>query len=227
MPSKGNQTHDAVQTNERILIMATKSFLSQLTPLDAQRLQKSVKATVQNSGRLTFAMDAVNEMQLTEDKSIIILAAGNGDLGAVISVKGDPEAFALKKCGAYFYVSFKNYLQQAGVDYKSQRIIYDITELDEKYKGRTLYKFERRILSKGDKEESDPTETAEERHESPPAAPETASTPSGGEAPTSPAPETADASAPVSAPSDAIPPPPPPMPPEEQTPEELQGGTAQ
>ena len=173
--------------------MATKSFLSQLTPLDAQRLQKSVKATVQNSGRLTFAMDAVNDMKLTEDKSIIILAAGNGDLGAVISVKGDPEAFALKKCGTYFYVSFKNYLQQAGVDYKSQRIIYDITELDEKYKGRTLYKFERRILPKGDKEESDTTETAEEKQETPPVAPEAASTPSGDEPPASAAPETVNA----------------------------------
>ncbi len=185
--------------------MATKSFLSQLTPLDAQRLQKSVKATVQNSGRLTFAMDAVNDMKLTEDKSIIILAAGNGDLGAVISEKGDPEAFVLKKCGTYFYVSFKNYLQQAGVDYKSQRIIYDITELDEKYKGRTLYKFERRILLKGDKEESDPTETGEEKQEMPPAAPEAASTPSDGEAPAPAATEAADAPEGVPAPAGEAP----------------------
>lgn len=207
--------------------MATKSFLSQLTQLDAQRLQKSVKATVQNSGRLTFAMDAVNDMKLTEDKSIIILAAENGDLGAVISEKGDPEAFALKKCGAYFYVSFKNYLQQAGVDYKSQRIIYDITELDEKYKGRTLYKFERRILPKGDKDEPDPTETAEEKQEAPPpppAAPETASTPSVGNAPTSAAPAATDAPVPVPAPSGDIPPPPPPA---DEPPGEIQEGAAQ
>ena len=207
--------------------MATKSFLSQLKQLDAQRLQKSVKATVQNSGRLTFAMDAVNDMKLTEDKSIIILAAENGDLGAVISEKGDPEAFALKKCGAYFYVSFKNYLQQAGVDYKSQRIIYDITELDEKYKGRTLYKFERRILQKGDKDEPDPTETAEERQEAsppPPAAPETASTPSVGDVPTPATPEATDAPAPVYAPPGEMPPPPPPA---DEPQGEIQEGMAQ
>lgn len=136
--------------------MSGKGFLSTLTRLDAQRLQKSVKATVQNSGRLTFAMDAVKEMELSEDKSIIILAAENGDLGAALSVKGDPNAFVLKKCGAYFYVTFKNYLQQAGVDYKSQRIIYDITELDEEFKpGVPLYKFERRILPKGCKEDEE------------------------------------------------------------------------
>ena len=159
--------------------MSTKGFLSTLKPLDAQRLQKSVKATVQNSGRLTFAMDAVKDMELSEDKSIIILAAEDGNLGAVISHKGDPEAFALKKCGAYFYVSFRNYLQQAGVDYKNQRVVYDITELDETYKGRTLYKFERRLLPKNAKDDSD-DETADrqESEETPSAAPEGTSTPS-------------------------------------------------
>ena len=161
--------------------MSTKGFLSTLKPLDAQRLQKSVKATVQNSGRLTFAMDAVKDMELSEDKSIIILAAEDGNLGAVISHKGDPEAFVLKKCGAYFYVSFKNYLQQAGVDYKNQRVVYDITELDEEYKGRTLYKFERRLLPKNAKDDGDDeTSEQQEADETPPSAPEGTATPSEG-----------------------------------------------
>lgn len=149
--------------------MGSKNFLSTLKPLNAQRLQKSVKATVQNSGRLTFAMDAVKDMKLSEDRSIIILAAEDGNLGAVISDKGDPEAFALKKCGAYFYVTFKNYLQQAGVDYKKQRVVYDITELDETYKGKTLYKFERRFIPKGcnEDEEIEKDVPAEEQAESP------------------------------------------------------------
>lgn len=145
--------------SSEIKIMA-KGFLATLKPLDAQRLQKSVKATVQASGRLTFAMDAVNDMKLSEDKSIIILAAENGDLGAALSTKGDPEAFALKKCGAYFYVTFKNYLQQAGIDYKKFKVMYDITELDEQYKGKTLYKFERRMILRGEDESGDPTEDA-------------------------------------------------------------------
>lgn len=160
--------------------MGGKGFLSTLKALDAQRLQKSVKATVQNSGRLTFAMDAVKDMKLSEEKSIIILAAENGDLGAAISVKGDPNAFALKKCGAYFYVTFKNYLQQAGIDYKTQRVVYDITELDEEYKpGMPLYKFERRFLPKGSKEDTEvEVESQAEAKETPPAAPESPATPS-------------------------------------------------
>ena len=126
------------------------SFLSKLKQLDANRLQKSMKAIVQDNGMLVFAMDAVREMQLSEEKSIIILAAEDGDLGAVISEKGDPEAFVLKKCGACFGVLLKNYLHESGIDYLSQHIVYDITELEETYKGKTLYKFEKRVRRKGE-----------------------------------------------------------------------------
>ena len=124
------------------------AFADKLKKLDAHRLQQSVKATVQSNGRLTFAAEAVAKMHLSDEKSLIIFEAEDGDLGATISVKGDPDGFVLKKCGAYFYVAFKNYLQQVGIDYKKQRIIYDITELDEELDGRTLYKFARRVLPK-------------------------------------------------------------------------------
>lgn len=123
-------------------------FADKLKKLDAHRLQQSVKATVQSNGRLTFTVEATKEMGLSEEKSLIIFEADGGDLGAVISHKGDPDAFILKRCGLYFYVAFKNYLQQAGIDYKGQRIIYDITELDEKIDGKTLYQFARRVLPK-------------------------------------------------------------------------------
>lgn len=124
------------------------AFADKLKKLDAHRLQQSVKATVQSNGRLTFTVEATKEMGLSEEKSLIIFEADGGDLGAVISIKNDPEAFILKKCGLYYYVAFKNYLQQAGIDYKNQRIIYDITELDEKIEGKTLYQFARRVLPK-------------------------------------------------------------------------------
>lgn len=123
-------------------------FADKLKKLDAQRLQQAIKATVQSNGRLTFTVEAAKIMQLSEEKSLIVFEAENGDLGATISERGDTDAFVLKQSGSYFFVSFKNYLQQAGIDYKNQRIIYDIRELDEQLEGRTLYKFERRVLPK-------------------------------------------------------------------------------
>ncbi len=124
------------------------AFADRLKKLDAHRLQQTVRATVQANGRLTFSVEATKEMGLSEDKSLVIFEADGGDLGAIISVKDDPEAFVLKRCGLYYYVAFKNYLQQAGIDYKGQRIMYDVTELDEKIEGKTLYKFSRRVLPK-------------------------------------------------------------------------------
>ena len=67
------------------------------------------------------------------------------------------------------------------MDYKNQRVVYDITELDEEYKGRTLYKFERRLLPKNAKDDGDDeTSEQQEADETPPSAPEGTATPSEG-----------------------------------------------
>ena len=140
-------------------------FVAGLKRLDAERLQQSAKAAIQVNGRLSLTVEAGRLMHLADDKSIIIFAAANGDLGAIVSHTGDKQAFDLKKAGAYYYISFKNYLQEQGIDYKNQRIIYDITELEEKLEGRTVYRFARRVLPKEAKElplTGDPSPYAED-----------------------------------------------------------------
>ena len=127
-------------------------FLAGLKRLDAERLQQSAKAAIQANGRLSLTVEAGRLMHLADDKSIIIFAAANGDLGAIVSNKGDRQAFDLKKAGAYYYISFRNYLLEQGIDYRNQRIVYDITELEEKLEGRTVYRFARRVLPKEAKE---------------------------------------------------------------------------
>ena len=127
-------------------------FVAGMKRLDAERLQQSAKAAIQANGRLSLTVEAGRLMHLADDKSIVIFAAANGDLGAIVSHKGDKQAFDLKKAGAYYYLTFKNYLQEQGIDYKNQRIIYDITELEEKFEGKTVYRFARRVLPKEAKE---------------------------------------------------------------------------
>ena len=128
------------------------NFASNLKMLDAERLQQTAKATIQSNGRLSLTVEAGRLMHLSDDKSIVIFAAENGDLGAIVSHKGDRRAFELKKAGAYFYITFKTYLQEMGIDYKSRRIVYDIIATDEKIDGQVLYRFSRRVLPKESKE---------------------------------------------------------------------------
>ena len=128
------------------------NFAANLKMLDAERLQQTAKATIQSNGRLSLTVEAGRLMHLSDDKSIVIFAAENGDLGAIVSNKGDRRAFQLKKAGAYFYITFKTYLQEMGIDYKNRRIVYDIIATDEKIDGQVLYRFSRRVLPKESKE---------------------------------------------------------------------------
>ena len=128
------------------------NFAANLKMLDAERLQQTAKATIQSNGRLSLTVEAGRLMHLSDDKSIVIFAAENGDLGAIVSHKGDRRAFELKKVGVYFYITFKTYLQEMGIDYKNRRIVYDIIATDEKIDGQVLYRFSRRVLPKESKE---------------------------------------------------------------------------
>ena len=128
------------------------NFAANLKMLDAERLQQTAKATIQSNGRLSLTVEAGRLMHLSYDKSIVLFAAENGDLGAIVSHKGDRRAFELKKAGAYFYITFKTYLQEMGIDYKNRRIVYDIIATDEKIDGQVLYRFSRRVLPKESKE---------------------------------------------------------------------------
>lgn len=161
-------------------------FVAGMKRLDAERLQQSAKAAIQSNGRLSLTVEAGRLMHLSDDRSIVIFATANGDLGAIVSHKGDKQAFDLKKAGAYYYLTFKNYLQEQGIDYKNQRIMYDITELEEKFEGKTVYRFARRVLPKEAKElpvteDPSPFEGGEDdpipRSETPADAPQTVSAP--------------------------------------------------
>lgn len=131
-----------------------------------------MKATVQYNGRLSFTLETSKMMGLSEEKSLIVFEAENGDLGVTVSEKGDPEAFVLKKNGPYFYIAFVNYLRRAKLDYRKDKIVYDIMELDEELEGRTLFKFERRILPRDPKDiqPADQVDEDDDEAQTPPSA---------------------------------------------------------
>ena len=79
------------------------NFGATLTRLDAARLQQTARATIQSNGRLSLSVEAGRLMDLTENASLIVFSAENGDLGATVSAKGKVKAEGRGKCVIYIY----------------------------------------------------------------------------------------------------------------------------
>jgi hypothetical protein len=62
----------------------------------------------------------------------------------------EENGFRIQKGGEYYYLRMKGFFDSHGVDYTGKRIIFDITETNEEYKGRRVYKFTRREINKKD-----------------------------------------------------------------------------
>lgn len=124
------------------------AFADELKKLDASSLQRLARAKVDPHGRLVFSAEAIRDMGLTVDNSIVLFEARDGNLGATVAGKEAKGGFILKSNGPYLYVTFRWYLKLIGLDYKKQRIAYRVLKTDEEMEGRTLWKLERMIIKK-------------------------------------------------------------------------------
>ena len=97
-----------------------------------KNLDRNLKATVHKSGKLGFTVDAANKMDLKPNKS-----AGVGeneedksDKSLYIIIYDDIQdgAFKVAKAGEYYYLNLKNLFDTLKINYKSQSVVYDISE---------------------------------------------------------------------------------------------------
>ena len=113
---------------------------------EGKRLTKMTRASVQKNGRLNFPPEAARQLNLSLDESLLICPMGEKDLAVTVVGKDDPRGFTLKKTGPYFYVPFKSLMNECGIDFVNQTVVYDIIELNEKHDGKPVFKFNRRII---------------------------------------------------------------------------------
>ena len=114
---------------------------------DGKRLTKMTRASVQRNGRLNFPPEAARQLNLSLEQSLLICPMGEKDLAVTMVAKDDPRGFTLKKTGPYFYVPFKSLMNECGIDFVKDTVVYDIIELNEKHEGRPVFKFNRRIIT--------------------------------------------------------------------------------
>lgn len=114
---------------------------------EGKRLTKMTRASVQKNGRLNFPPEAARQMELSLEHSLLICPMGNKDLAVTLVEKDDPRGFTLKKTGPYYYVPFKSLMNECGIDFVNNTVVFDIIELNEKHEGHPVFKFNRRIIT--------------------------------------------------------------------------------
>lgn len=113
---------------------------------NADEIQGNAKCTIHKSGKLGFSMDAIEMLEITE-KKVIKIAKGpdyddTGNLYIDVCDKEEGGAFSISKAGNYFYLNTKNLFNKLGLNYRKEKIIFDI--VDHVIKGKTYYKLVKR-----------------------------------------------------------------------------------
>jgi hypothetical protein len=115
-----------------------------------QTVDRNIKATVHQTGKLGFTIEAAKKIGLEVGMSMKI-AINEGDesdtsLYAVLYPTIEEQSFKIYKAGKYFFLNLKPLLDTVKMDYKQNTYIYDISE--ETIESIKMLVFKRRTISK-------------------------------------------------------------------------------
>lgn len=123
--------------------------------VDAKRFETIAHASVMTSGRLRFATDAMELMDLEHVKSVILFSLTsrrNGDeeteYAAVTCTEEDKRGFTLKTSGPYKYLSLKNFLIAEAINFKDYTTTFEVTETNESWQGKLVFRLTMRQTPK-------------------------------------------------------------------------------
>jgi hypothetical protein len=120
-------------------------------------LNRNLKATIHKSGKLGFTVDAANKMDLKPNKGAAVGIneddPSDKSLYIIIYNERQDGAFKVAKAGNYYYLNLKNLFDTLKINYKTQNMIYDITE--EAIEGQKVFKLTLRENSKKTKSETE------------------------------------------------------------------------
>lgn len=110
----------------------------------------NVKATIHINGKLGFSKAATKKFSLDEGKFIKIGVnsddESDNNLYVIIKNFDDGESLKIHKSGQYYFVNTKQLFDSLNVDYRNNKIIYDVEDFE--YSNIKMHKFVRRELSR-------------------------------------------------------------------------------
>lgn len=98
--------------------------------INAKAYNLKLKATIQQTGKMGFNADAIEQLQINENKAVFLAPdtqEKNVLYMAVVEAEGNDTAFAVRKSGAYFYINTKQLFDQMEFNYAKQTIIFDLS----------------------------------------------------------------------------------------------------
>jgi quinol monooxygenase YgiN len=118
------------------------------------------KATIHQSGKLGFNMEAIEFMKLEGKKSYLLATdEEKQDVFYLVETNESKGAAKVAKAGAYYYLNVADAFDTIGFDYKNYTIMFDISK--DTYEGNDLFifKLKRKIVRK-DKQDNEKEESA-------------------------------------------------------------------
>jgi len=102
------------------------------TLFNAKEYSLKPKATIQQSGKLGFNRDAIDQLKISDGKGVI-LAPDTGDKKTYyMALVDEPtqQAFPVRVSGQYFYINTKQLFDKLEIDYTRNSCIFDLIRCD-------------------------------------------------------------------------------------------------
>lgn len=126
------------------------------TVISASKFKTKFKATVHKSGKLGFTDATARELGFDKSNEPYVKFARDDEDPStlyLINVRHeDEDAFRVYRAGNYYYVNTKLMFDSLGVDYKTVSVAYDMIKLDDENEEGEVYKMNKRIIKRSEKE---------------------------------------------------------------------------
>lgn len=117
---------------------------------NADELDRNIKCSIHKSGKIGFSGNAIEKLHIGDNKSVSIGSKKDEEGYDVLYMRINKNeidgAFPINKAGEYYYINTKNLFDKLGIDYRKEKIIYDIVKLENG--DENIYKLIKRVIGR-------------------------------------------------------------------------------
>lgn len=99
---------------------------------NAKEYSLKPKATIQQSGKLGFNRDAIDQLKISDGKGVVLAPETSDKKVFYMALVDEPgeQAFPVRVSGQYFYINTKQLFDKLEIDYAQNTCIFDLIRYD-------------------------------------------------------------------------------------------------